>query len=322
MTSRRSRQRRSVAAPRRARDGAHPVASEDGVDSVLHADPVRRCFADRRRARHARCRRRRRPAAYDQAAVGRRDTGFAVRAERPVAPPLRRRARASSGAAASAQSRITEHSVRNERDGRSVLAHAGRRHRHPRPSLTRRPQGLDAARQRPQPGQRHRGRDGAAQPKRARTLQRRSPAPHRLRRQPPAPRRTRWPLYAQDEWNIDAALGGARRPALGRHHHARHRSPTAPAPRNRSSVWTPLLHAVWKPDPKGRDQVRMSLTRSYRAPTLQNLIGAAERQHALPGAGRRTRRPAPTAPATRTSSPNWPPASTSPSSATSPAAAC
>lgn len=41
---------------------------------------------------------------------------------------------------------------------------------------------------------------------------------------------------------------------------------------NRSSVWTPLLHAVWKPDPKGNDQVRMSLTRTYRSPTLQNLI--------------------------------------------------
>src|SRR6185369_7818438 len=39
---------------------------------------------------------------------------------------------------------------------------------------------------------------------------------------------------------------------------------------NRSQVWTPLAHAVWKPDPKSRDQVRISLTRSYRAPTLQN----------------------------------------------------
>jgi iron complex outermembrane receptor protein len=41
---------------------------------------------------------------------------------------------------------------------------------------------------------------------------------------------------------------------------------------NRSSVWTPLLHTVWKPDPKGNDQVRMSLTRTYRSPSLQNLI--------------------------------------------------
>ena len=37
-------------------------------------------------------------------------------------------------------------------------------------------------------------------------------------------------------------------------------------------MWTPLLHAVWKPDPKSRDQVRISLTRSYRSPPLGNLI--------------------------------------------------
>ena len=43
-------------------------------------------------------------------------------------------------------------------------------------------------------------------------------------------------------------------------------------PSNRSSVWTPLLHAVWKPDPTGRDQVRISLTRSYRSPMLGDLI--------------------------------------------------
>ncbi|HEX2011624.1 MAG TPA: TonB-dependent receptor, partial [Roseateles sp.] len=33
---------------------------------------------------------------------------------------------------------------------------------------------------------------------------------------------------------------------------------------NTSKVLTPLLHAVWKPDEKSRDQLRMSLTRSYR----------------------------------------------------------
>jgi iron complex outermembrane receptor protein len=41
---------------------------------------------------------------------------------------------------------------------------------------------------------------------------------------------------------------------------------------NRSSVWSPLLHALWKPDPKSRDQVRVSLTRSYRSPALGDLI--------------------------------------------------
>lgn len=43
-------------------------------------------------------------------------------------------------------------------------------------------------------------------------------------------------------------------------------------PRNRSRVWTPLVHAVYKPDPKSRDQVRLSLTRSYRSPGIASLI--------------------------------------------------
>jgi iron complex outermembrane receptor protein len=38
-------------------------------------------------------------------------------------------------------------------------------------------------------------------------------------------------------------------------------------------VWTPLLHAVWKPDPRGRDQIRISLTRSYKSPSTQQLLG-------------------------------------------------
>ncbi len=43
-------------------------------------------------------------------------------------------------------------------------------------------------------------------------------------------------------------------------------------PVNRSSVWTPLVHLLWKPDPKQRDQVRLALTRSYRAPPTWALI--------------------------------------------------
>jgi outer membrane receptor for ferrienterochelin and colicins len=42
---------------------------------------------------------------------------------------------------------------------------------------------------------------------------------------------------------------------------------------NLSDVLTPLAHAVWRFDPPDRDQLRISLTRSYRAPTLQQLIG-------------------------------------------------
>jgi outer membrane receptor for ferrienterochelin and colicins len=41
---------------------------------------------------------------------------------------------------------------------------------------------------------------------------------------------------------------------------------------NTSSVWSPLLHTVYRFSEENRDQVRLSLTRSYRAPTLANLI--------------------------------------------------
>jgi iron complex outermembrane receptor protein len=80
--------------------------------------------------------------------------------------------------------------------------------------------------------------------------------------------------YAQDEWNAT--------PNWGFHAGLRWEGITTkgdnggassdPHPTNRSSVWTPLLHAVWKPDPKSRDQVRVSLTRSYRSPALGSLI--------------------------------------------------
>jgi iron complex outermembrane receptor protein len=81
----------------------------------------------------------------------------------------------------------------------------------------------------------------------------------------------RFAIYAQDEWNVSpswAAHAGLRYEQIVTDGDA-----GDAALRNRSQVWTPLAHAVWKPDPKGRDQVRISVTRSYRAPTLQNLIG-------------------------------------------------
>jgi iron complex outermembrane receptor protein len=42
--------------------------------------------------------------------------------------------------------------------------------------------------------------------------------------------------------------------------------------KNTSSVWSPLLHSLWKLSPDSPDQVRFSLTRSYRQPTLNNLV--------------------------------------------------
>ena len=77
--------------------------------------------------------------------------------------------------------------------------------------------------------------------------------------------------YAQDEWQLSPNWGvhaGLRWEGITTHGD----TGQSERPKNTSSVWTPLLHAVWKPDPKGRDQVRFSLTRSYRSPQLGALI--------------------------------------------------
>jgi outer membrane receptor for ferrienterochelin and colicins len=42
---------------------------------------------------------------------------------------------------------------------------------------------------------------------------------------------------------------------------------------------------VWKPDPKSRDQLRISLTRSYKAPTLQNLVARPVLSSRYPASG-------------------------------------
>jgi iron complex outermembrane receptor protein len=81
----------------------------------------------------------------------------------------------------------------------------------------------------------------------------------------------RYAVYAQDEWAINpnwAVHGGVRSEGI----RTESEGANAQIVQNRSSVTTPLLHAVWKPDEKSRDQVRASLTRSYRAPTLGQLI--------------------------------------------------
>jgi len=91
--------------------------------------------------------------------------------------------------------------------------------------------------------------------------------------------------YVQDEWNLTpnwAVHAGLRWEAISTKGSAEVGEPEA---RNRSDVWTPLLHAVWKADPKSRDQVRISLTRSYRSPPLSSLIArpAVNGRYPLPG---------------------------------------
>lgn len=80
----------------------------------------------------------------------------------------------------------------------------------------------------------------------------------------------RWAVYSQDEFKINpqwSAHGGLRYENL-----LTEGTVNGVQKRNDSGVWTPLLHAVFKPDAQKRDQVRMSLTRSYKSPTLYQLV--------------------------------------------------
>jgi len=77
--------------------------------------------------------------------------------------------------------------------------------------------------------------------------------------------------FVQDEWNPTPKWGanfGLRWEGI------RTRGDTGQGtrPENTSSVWTPLLNAVYRPDPRSRDQLRLSLTRSYRSPPTGALI--------------------------------------------------
>lgn len=98
---------------------------------------------------------------------------------------------------------------------------------------------------------------------------------------------TRGALYVQDEWTVNphwAAHAGLRWEGIT----TKGTGEDGTTPSNRSSVWTPLLHAVWKPQPQGRDQIRMSLTRSYKAPTTSQLLGRPSLSNRFPVPGANT----------------------------------
>ncbi|HEY4079612.1 MAG TPA: TonB-dependent receptor [Burkholderiaceae bacterium] len=88
---------------------------------------------------------------------------------------------------------------------------------------------------------------------------------------PFAARIQRQALYVQDEWEISpqwSAYLGLRSERISTESATegdtdRH---------NVSRVTTPLLHVNYKLDPKGRDLIRASLTRSYKAPDLSALL--------------------------------------------------
>ena len=85
-------------------------------------------------------------------------------------------------------------------------------------------------------------------------------------------RSSRFALYLQDEWSVSpqwAVHAGLRGEGITTRAGA---TATAPALANTSRVWSPLVHLLWKPDPAGRDQIRASLTRSYRSPSLSSLM--------------------------------------------------
>ncbi len=82
----------------------------------------------------------------------------------------------------------------------------------------------------------------------------------------------RYAAYAQDEWSVTehwAAHAGVRLEGITTSGSVSDNSPNVS---NHSSVLTPLLHAVYRPDLSAKDQIRFSLTRSYRSPNLQDLI--------------------------------------------------
>ncbi|RZS58046.1 TonB-dependent receptor plug domain-containing protein [Sphaerotilus mobilis] len=82
-------------------------------------------------------------------------------------------------------------------------------------------------------------------------------------------RTTRSAAWAQDEWSITgqwAVHGGLRWEGI-----TTRSDLSSGAVNNRSQVLSPLLHAIYRLEEGGRDQIRASLTRSYRAPTLQNI---------------------------------------------------
>ncbi len=79
-------------------------------------------------------------------------------------------------------------------------------------------------------------------------------------------------VYVQDEWAVNphwAAHAGIRWEGITTTGSV---STDAPSASNQSQVVTPLFHTVWRPDLASKDQVRLSLTRSYRSPNLQDLI--------------------------------------------------
>jgi len=84
-------------------------------------------------------------------------------------------------------------------------------------------------------------------------------------------RLARLALYAQDEWNITTQWSmylGLRWEGI----RTRADGDSFDATRTSSTVWSPIMQTLWKiPDRKG-DQLRLAVTRTYKAPDLYSLL--------------------------------------------------
>jgi outer membrane receptor for ferrienterochelin and colicins len=85
-------------------------------------------------------------------------------------------------------------------------------------------------------------------------------------------RSQRLAAYTQDEWSPSkqwSVYAGVRYERIETTADA---AGSLPETRNVSQVTSPLFHLLWKPEAFPKDQVRLSLTRSYRSPNLNDLI--------------------------------------------------
>ena len=92
--------------------------------------------------------------------------------------------------------------------------------------------------------------------------------------------------YVQDEWNVSllwSVYGGVRWENI------RTLSESAlNSTQNQSNVLSPLFHSVWRFTEESKDQVRLGLTRSYRTPTLANLVAIPTLSTNYPASGSNT----------------------------------
>ncbi len=94
-------------------------------------------------------------------------------------------------------------------------------------------------------------------------------------------------LYAQNEWDPNpnwSTYFGLRWEGI----ETKSNSAAAAAVSNKSSVLTPLAHGVWRFSAPARDQLRLSLTQSYRPPSTQNLVARPSLNTLFPVPGANT----------------------------------